>query len=49
MQTSRSQLEQRFLDPENTKVLLETVQRAAAAIGKRVTISLENESRRRSA
>ena len=48
MQTSRSQLE-RFLDPENSKVLLETVQRAAAAIGKRVTISLENESRRRGA
>ena len=48
MQTSRSQLE-RFLDPENSKVLLETVQRAAAAIGKRVTISLENEPRRRSA
>ncbi len=43
MQTSRSQLE-RFLDPENSKVLLETVQRAAAAIGKRVTISLENET-----
>jgi len=48
MQTSRSQLE-RFLDPDNSKVLLETVQRAAAAIGKRVTISLENEPRRRSA
>jgi antitoxin HicB len=48
MQTSRSQLE-RFLDPENSKVLLETVQRAAAALGKRVTISLENEPGRRSA
>ena len=48
MQTSRSQLE-RFLDPDNSKVLLETVQRAAAAIGKRVTISLENEPHRRSA
>lgn len=48
MHTSRSQLE-RFLDPDNRKVLLETVQRAAAAIGKRVTISLENISTRRSA
>jgi len=40
MQTSRSQLD-RFLDPNNDKVLLETVQRAAAAIGKRLSISLE--------
>jgi len=48
MNTSRSQLE-RFLDPDNSKVLLETVQRAAAAIGKRVAISLENEPRRKSA
>lgn len=40
MGTSRSQLD-RFLDPENDKVLLETVQRAAAALGKRVSISLE--------
>lgn len=40
MGTSRSQLD-RFLDPENDKVLLETVQRAAAAIGRRVSISLE--------
>jgi antitoxin HicB len=39
MKTSRSQLE-RFLDPENPSVLLETVQKAAAAIGKRVTIGL---------
>src|SRR6266403_4994643 len=48
MNTSRSQLE-RFLDPDNSKVLLETEQRAAAAIGKRVTISLENEPRQKSA
>ncbi len=48
MNTSRSQLE-RFLDPDNSKVLLETVQRAAAAIGKRVAISLENDPRQKSA
>jgi antitoxin HicB len=41
MNTSRSQLE-RFLDPDNSKVLLETVQRAATAIGKRVAITFEN-------
>lgn len=41
MHTSRSQLD-RLLDPNNDKVLLETVQRAATAIGKRVSISLEN-------
>ena len=39
MGTSRSQLE-RFLDPDNPNVLLETVQKAASAIGKRITISL---------
>lgn len=41
MHTSRSQLDC-FLDPDNDKVLLETVQRAASAIGKRVSISLED-------
>jgi antitoxin HicB len=41
MRTSRSQLE-RFLDPENPNVLLETVQKAASAIGKRITIALED-------
>lgn len=41
MGTSRSQLD-RLLDPDNDKVMLETVQRAAAAIGKRVSISLED-------
>lgn len=44
MHTSRSQLD-RFLDPNNDKVLLETVQRAATAIGKRVSISLEDTPR----
>lgn len=41
MHTSRSQLD-RFLDPDNDKVLLETVQRAASALGKRVSITLED-------
>jgi antitoxin HicB len=41
MHTSRSQLE-RLLDPENDKILLETVQRAASAIGKRATLILED-------
>ncbi|HZM91133.1 MAG TPA: Fis family transcriptional regulator [Blastocatellia bacterium] len=40
MRTSRSQVD-RFLDPNNDKVLLETVQRAASVIGKRVSLSLE--------
>ena len=48
MHTSRSQLD-RFLDPDNTKVLLETLQRAASALGKRVLISFENEPRQKSA
>jgi antitoxin HicB len=39
MNTSRSQLE-RLLDPDNPNVLLETVQKAAAAVGKRMTIGL---------
>jgi antitoxin HicB len=41
MHTSRSQVD-RFLDPNNDKVLIETVQRAASAIGKRVLLSLED-------
>jgi antitoxin HicB len=41
MKTSRSQLD-RLLDPDNDKILLQTIQRAAAAVGKRLTISLEN-------
>ena len=41
MHTSRSQLD-RFLDPENDKVSLDTVQRAASALGKRISITLED-------
>ena len=44
MGTSRSQLE-RFLDPDNPSVLLETAQRAAAAVGKRLTIGLTDAPR----
>ena len=43
MRTSRSQLD-RFLDPSNDKVLLETVHRAASALGKRVVLRLEDAS-----
>jgi hypothetical protein len=39
MGTSRSQLE-RLLDPDNPNVLLDTVQKAATAVGKRLTIGL---------
>ena len=41
MRTSRSQLD-RFLDPSNDRVLLETVHRAASALGKRVVLQLED-------
>jgi antitoxin HicB len=41
MRTSRSQLD-RFLDPDNDRVLLETVQRAASAVKKRVSMVLED-------
>jgi antitoxin HicB len=41
MHTSRSHVD-RFLDPNNDKVLLETVQRAASAVGKRVSLFLED-------
>jgi len=44
MGTSRSQLE-RFLDPRNPNVLLETVQKAAAAVGKRLMIGLTDAGR----
>ncbi|MEK7405945.1 MAG: helix-turn-helix domain-containing protein [Acidobacteriota bacterium] len=40
MGTSRSQLE-RLLDPENESVTLATLAKAAAALGKRLRISLE--------
>jgi hypothetical protein len=39
MRTSRSQLN-RLLDPENTGVSLETIQRAATVVGRRLQISL---------
>jgi predicted XRE-type DNA-binding protein len=39
MGTSRAHLE-RLLDPENDKVQLDTVQRAAAAVGRRVRLVL---------
>jgi antitoxin HicB len=41
MRTSRTQIE-RLLDPKNDKISLETIHRAAAAVGKRVRISLED-------
>ena len=41
MHTSRAALN-RLLDPENTSVTLHTLQRAAAVIGKRVQITLED-------
>lgn len=44
MGTSRSQLE-RLLDPKNPNILLETVQKAAAAVGKRLTIGLTDATR----
>ena len=39
METSRSQLD-RLLDPDNTSVPLESLQRLAQAVGKRLTIEL---------
>jgi antitoxin HicB len=39
MNTSRAQLD-RLLDPENDKVQLDTVQRAAAAIGRKLHVEL---------
>ena len=39
MKTSRAQLE-RFLDPANDKVQLDTVQRAAAAVGRTLRLEL---------
>jgi antitoxin HicB len=40
MHTSRAQLD-RLLDPENDKVQLDTVQRAAAAVGRTLHLHLE--------
>jgi hypothetical protein len=39
MKTSRTQLD-RLLDPSNVKVQLETMQRAAAAVGRRLHLEL---------
>ncbi|MFB1489614.1 MULTISPECIES: Fis family transcriptional regulator [unclassified Thiocapsa] len=39
MQTSRSQLD-RLLDPDNDKVRLDTLSRAAAIVGKRLKVEL---------
>ena len=41
MHTSRAALD-RLLDPENTSITLHTLQRAAAVVGKRVKITLED-------
>ncbi len=43
--TSRSQLD-RLLDPENASVTLVTLTKAAAAIGKRLTIVFEDDPKR---
>lgn len=40
MKTSRAQVD-RLLNPENSKVQLDTIQRAAAALGRRLVISIE--------
>ncbi len=40
MKTSRIQVD-RLLNPDNTKIQLDTLQRAAAAVGCRLVISLE--------
>lgn len=41
MHTSRSHLD-RLLDPDNERVRLDTLMKAAAAVGKRIRIELEN-------
>jgi transcriptional regulator with XRE-family HTH domain len=43
MRTSRSQLD-RLLDPENTKIQLDTLYKAASAVGRRVRLELMEES-----
>jgi predicted XRE-type DNA-binding protein len=40
MKTSRAQVD-RFLDPDNTAVQLDTIQRAASAVGCHIVIELE--------
>lgn len=46
LHTSRSQLD-RLLDPENVSVSLETITRAAKALGKRVVIRITDAPQRR--
>ncbi len=41
MHTSRSHLD-KLLDPDNERVQLDTLMKAAAAVGKRVRVELEN-------
>lgn len=41
MKTSRTQVE-RLLDPDNANVLLETIQKAATVVGRRVVVDLED-------
>jgi len=41
MNTSRTQAE-RFLDPENDSVQLDTIQKAAAIVGKRLIVTFED-------
>jgi antitoxin HicB len=41
MATSRSQITQLF-DPENDRIQLDTIQKAAAVLGKRVNITFED-------
>lgn len=41
MKTSRTQLE-RLLDPDNANILIETIQKAATVVGKRVVLDLED-------
>ncbi|MGB5736176.1 MAG: hypothetical protein WBM40_17200 [Thiohalocapsa sp.] len=47
MQTSRSQMD-RLLDPDNDKVQLDTMNRAAAVVGKRLKIELIDQIPRKS-
>ena len=41
MKTSRTQVE-RFLDPENDSIQLNTIQKAAAIVGKRLIVTFED-------
>ena len=41
MKTSRTQVE-RFLDSENDSVQLDTIQKAAAIVGKRLIVTFED-------